>query len=96
MQFMMIAKAPQGTQMEQILPYIKPEAAKTWEFYSSGLIRSMSYIADMSGVIFLWEAPSLEAVNEAIAQLPMKKDGILNFEVIPLAQYTGIQELFAK
>jgi hypothetical protein len=96
MQFVMIARASQNTSMEQIFPYIKPEAVQSWEFYSSGLIRSMHYIADMSGVVFLWEAPSLEVVNEAIAKLPMKQNNILNFEVIPLAPYTGIEELFAK
>lgn len=96
MQFLMIARVPQGTQIEQIFPYLKPEAAKSWELYASGAIRSMYYIADKSGVVFLWEASSLEAVNEAIAQLPMKQDKILNFEVLPLAPYTGIEELFAK
>jgi hypothetical protein len=50
----------------------------------------------MSGVVFLWEAPSLEVVNEAIAKLPMKQNNLLNFEVIPLAPYTGIEALFAK
>jgi hypothetical protein len=96
MQFMMIARASQGTPIEQIMPYIKPEAVQSWELYSQGLIRSTHYIADMSGVVFLWEAPSLEAVNAAIDKLPMKQAGILNFEVLPLIPYTGFGELFAK
>jgi hypothetical protein len=45
MQFMMIARASQGTPIEQIMPYIKPEAVQSWEFYSQGLIRSTHYIA---------------------------------------------------
>lgn len=96
MQFLMIAQAPEGTPIKQVLPFVKPEAAKSWEYYASGLIRTMHYIADMSGVVFLWEAPSLESVNEAIAQLPMKQAGVLQFKVIPLKPYTGVEELFAQ
>lgn len=96
MQFLMIAQAVEGTPIEKILPFVKPEAAKSWEYYAADMIRSMYYIADMSGVVFLWEAPSLEAVNEAIAQLPMKQAGVLQFKVISLKPYTGIDELFAK
>ncbi len=31
----------------------------------------MHFIADSRGVVFLWEASSIEAVYEAIAELPM-------------------------
>jgi Muconolactone delta-isomerase len=96
MQFLMIARANPATPIEKILPYVKPEAAKSWEFYAAGMLRSMHYIADMSGVVFIWEAESLEAVNAAIDQLPMKRDNILDFTVLPLMPYTGLSDLFAK
>lgn len=94
MQFLMIARM-KGTPVEEVLPFVKPEAAKSWEYYAADMIRTMYYIADMSGVVFLWEAPNLEVINEAIAQLPMKQAGVLEFEVLPLKPYTGIGELFA-
>lgn len=53
MQFIMIAQAAEGTPIEKILPFVKPEAAKSWEYYAADMIRSMHYIADMSGVVFL-------------------------------------------
>jgi hypothetical protein len=34
-------------------------------------------------------------VNQAVAQLPMVEAGVLQCEVLPLAPYTGLQELFA-
>jgi hypothetical protein len=63
MQFLMIAHPAEGIQIEQILSLVKPEAAKTWEYYASGLVRSIHYIADASGVVHLWESPSLEALG---------------------------------
>ncbi|MBD2102569.1 muconolactone Delta-isomerase family protein [Leptolyngbya sp. FACHB-261] len=96
MQFLMIARPLEGTPIETILPLIKPEAAKSWEYYAAGQIRSMYYIADMSGAVFIWEAPSLEAMNELIAQMPMHQTGAFQFEILPLKPYTGIESLFAS
>jgi len=95
MQFLMIARVPEGVSMEELLPHFKPEAAKAWQHYAADMIRTMHFIADARGVVFLWEAASIEAVNEAIAELPMKQAGLLNVEVIPLKAYTGFDQLFA-
>jgi hypothetical protein len=95
MQVLVIARVVAGTPMEKVLPLVKPEAAKVWEYVAADLVRTVHYIADHSGAVLLFEAPSLEAVNEAVAQLPMVQVGVLECEVLPLAPYTGLEELFA-
>lgn len=60
------------------------------------LVRSINYIADMSGAVLMCEAASLEAMQEIAAQFPMVKAGVLNIEVLPLKPYTGFESLFAK
>lgn len=96
MQVLVIARVVPGTSMEQILPLVKPEAAKVWDYYAAEMVRSVYYLADMSGAVLLLEVPNLEAANEAIAQFPMAQANALKFEVLPLKPYTGIAELFAK
>jgi hypothetical protein len=96
MQFLVIARVAEGTPMEKVVPFIKDEAAKVWEYYAADAVRSTYYIADMSGAILMLEAPNLEAAKELIAQLPMVQNKILNTEIIPLKPYTGIESLFAK
>lgn len=96
MQVLVIARVVAGTAMEKVLPLVKPEAAKVWEYYAANLVHTIHYIADHSGAVLLFEAPSVEAVNEAVAKLPMVEAGVLECEVIPLAPYTGLAELFAK
>lgn len=96
MQFLVIARAAKGTPMEQVLPLVKPEAEKVWEYYAADMVRSIHYIADMSGAVLMFEAVSLEAVQEAVAQLPMARANVLQFEILPLKPYTGLDELFAK
>ncbi len=96
MQVLVIARVIAGTAIEKVLPLVKPEAAKVWEYYAADLVRTVHYFADNSGAVLLFEAPNLEAVNGAVTQLPMVQAGVLECEVIPLAPYTGIAELFAK
>ena len=96
MQVLVIAKALEGVSIEQISPLLKLEAAKVWEYYASGLVRTIHYIADMSGAVLLFEAPNVEVVNQSLAEFPMTKAGILKFELLPLKPYVGIGELFSS
>lgn len=96
MQFLVLARIVEGTPMEKVLPYVKPEAEKVWEYYAADVLRSIYYIADMSRVVLMLEAVSLDAAQEAVAKLPMAQDRILSFEILPLKPFTGLDALFAK
>jgi hypothetical protein len=96
MQILVIARVVAGTPMEKVLSLVKPEAAKVWEYVSSDFLRSVHYIGDKSGAVLLFEAPNIEVVNEALTQFPMVQAGVLQCEVLPLAPYRGLQELFAQ
>lgn len=95
MQFLAIARVTAGTPTETLLPLVKPESAKIWEYYAADQLRSIYYIADMSGAVLMFESASLEAVKEATAQLPMVQAGALQIEILPLKPYTGTEQLFA-
>ena len=95
MQFLAIARLSEETSPTEVLPYVKPEAEKVWDYYAADIVRSIHYIADMSGVVLMLEAASLEAAKSLIAALPMAQHGLLNFEILPLKPYTGLNTLFA-
>jgi hypothetical protein len=96
MQFLVLARVAEGIAMEQVLPYVKVEAEAVWQKYSAEIVRSIYYIADMSGAVLMCEAPNLEAMQESVAQFPMAKVGVLKFEILPLKPYVGLESLFAK
>ena len=98
MQFLVIARISKNTDTtpEQAEPYIKPEAEKVWEYYTTDVVRSIHYIADMSGAVLMLEADNLEAAKGIVAQFPMAKDNILNFDILPLKPYMGLETLFAQ
>ncbi len=96
MQFLVIARIAQGISPDKALPYVKPEAKKVWEHYQAEVIRSIYYIADMSGAVLILEADSLDTVQAILVDFPMAQNNILEFEILPLKPYTGLEALWTK
>jgi hypothetical protein len=96
MQFLVLARVAEGVAMEQVIPHVKAEAEAVWQKYSAEIVRSIYYIADMSGAVLMCEAPDLESMQEITAQFPMARAGVLKFEILPLKPYIGLESLFAK
>lgn len=96
MQFLVIARIAEGISPDKALPYVKPEAEKVWEYYKTDVVRLIYYIADMSGAVLILEADSLDAAQAIVVEFPMAQNNILEFEILPLKPYTGLEALFAK
>lgn len=96
MQFLLIGRIPKDVAAEQAMPYVQAEAQKVWEKYSADVVRSIHYIANMSGAVLMCEAESLSAMQKIADEFPMVKAGVLKMEVLPLKPYTGLESLFAK
>lgn len=96
MQFLIVARTAEGVSREQILPHVKAEAELVWEKYAAEIVRSIYYIADMSGAVLICEAADLETMQNIVGQFPMAKAKVLNFEIVPLKPYTGLEALFIK
>ncbi len=95
MQFLVIARVAEGISPDRVLPYVKPEAEKVWSHYTAEIVRSIHYIADMSGVVLMLEANNLETAQEIVATFPMAENNVLDFQILPLKPYTGLEALFA-
>jgi hypothetical protein len=67
-----------------------------WNNYTTDMLRTIHYIADMSGAVLLFEASNVEIVKTALPKFPMIANGILTCEVIPLKPYVGLASLFAQ
>ncbi|CAA9588103.1 hypothetical protein AVDCRST_MAG81-4319 [uncultured Synechococcales cyanobacterium] len=96
MQFLVLARVAEGVAMEQVLPHVKAEAEAVWQQYSAEIVRSIYYIAHMSGAVLMCKAPDLETMQQITAQFPMAQAGVLKFEILPLKPYIGLESLFAK
>lgn len=50
----------------------------------------------MSAAILMLEADDLQTVREIVATFPMAKNNVLDFQILPLKPYTGLEALFAR
>lgn len=96
MQFLVLGRVAEGISMEQVLPHVKAEAEAVWQKYSAGIVRSIYYIADMSGAVLMGEAPTPEAMQEIATQLPMAQAGVLKLEILPLKPHWGMSRTLCK
>jgi len=85
-----------GTTAAQFRPYLEAESRRAWELYQSGVLREMYFRADQTTAVLVLECASVEEAQEVLATLPLVREGLIVFEVIPLRPYPGFARLFAS
>jgi muconolactone delta-isomerase len=94
MQFLVFGKPEQklmdNGSSEEIKRLRVEELAKTREYYSKGLLRNSWLLGDHNGVLCLFEADSIEQLNEFIAGYPFISHGYIRPEIFTLAPYPGL------
>jgi muconolactone delta-isomerase len=73
---------------------LKEEAARAWELHKAGKIRELYFRADRRQAVLVFECSSVEQTRTLLATLPLVNKGLIDFEIIPLAPYTGFERLF--
>lgn len=81
--------------VESFQRYAKEEARKAWDLHQSGLIRELYFRADRNQAVLVLECPSVLEAEQALAELPFVRQGLICFELIPLKAYPGFERLFA-
>jgi muconolactone delta-isomerase len=81
--------SPQG-----FAPHLKAEAAHLWQLQQAGLLREIYFNAQKHTAILMLECASQTDAQTVLAQLPLVKAGLIEFELIELAPYDGFARLF--
>jgi hypothetical protein len=80
---------------EHIAPYVGEQARYVWERYESDLVREFYLRADhRPGVVLVLECADVTEAERFVAEHPMARAELLDFEIIPLRPYMGFRELF--
>ena len=79
---------------EQYAPLLKAEAARIWELYKNGGLREVYFRRDRSEAVLVLECADVEEAQQVLDTLPLVREGMICFEVIPLAPYPGFERLF--
>ena len=85
-----------GITKEEFKPHLRAEAAKVWELQQAGVFRELYFRKDWPGAVLILECTDVEEANEVLNTLPLVKEGLIAFDVIPLIPYPGFSRLFAE
>ena len=95
MKILAIGKDVPGVTGEQFKPHLKAEAARVWELHQAGIFRELYFRADRPSAVLVLECADVEAANDVLNTLPLVKEGLIAFDMIPLVAYPGFSRLFA-
>ncbi len=96
MKILAVEKDKPGISQEKMQNYLKEESARAWELYQDGILRELYFRADFPAAILILEAASVDEAKKALATLPLVREGLVDFEVIPLVPYAGFARLFGS
>jgi len=94
MKILALEKELLNTTSEQFTQHLKTEAARVWKLYKSGQLREIYFRGDRDEAVLILECTDVDEANGILNTLPLVKEGLINFEVIPLVPYPGFERLF--
>ena len=95
MKILVLPKPIEGVSREELLSHSAAEIQAVWKLYAQGICREFYTRANEPGrVVLVFESASEEAAREALATLPFAQLHLIDFDVIPLAPFTGLSRLF--
>jgi hypothetical protein len=84
-----------GVTPDRFTPEIlRAEAARLWAIYQSGVARELYFRADEHAAVLVLESGSIEEARRTLGELPLVREGLIEFEMIPLSPYPGFERLF--
>lgn len=105
MKILAIEKEIPGIKEEQYTPHLKSEALQVWKLYQAGKIRELYFsqpkidqhpAKQNSFAVLILECSDEKGALEIIGSLPLVKEGLIEFEIIPLLPYPGFSRLFEQ
>lgn len=95
MKILVLPKPIEGVPREELLKHAGAEVRAVWGLYEQGICREFYTRANEPGrVVLMLESPSLDAARGALATLPFAQLHLIDFDLIPLAPFSGLSVLF--
>ncbi|MBN1220062.1 MAG: superoxide dismutase [Anaerolineae bacterium] len=96
MKILAIEKETPGIAAEKFKPHLQTEAVRVWELYQAGVFRELYFRQDRSEAILMLECADVNEATEVLNTLPLIREGLITFDLIPLTPYPGFARLFVK
>ncbi len=83
-----------GVTLEQMAPHFEAESRHAWQLYKQGLFREILFRQDHPGVVISMECFDLDEAKAILAELPLVKAGLIEFDLIPVGAFPMWETLF--
>lgn len=94
MKILVMPKPIAGVAREELLQHAPAEIQAVWELYKQGIVREFYIRANEAGrVVLMLESASEEAARDALTTLPFVQLHLIDFDMIPLAPFFGLEHL---
>ncbi len=95
MKILAIEKNIRGVNDDRFTPQLlQAEAARAWELTQGGTIRELYFRADREEAVLILECVDVPEASNILDSLPLVKNRMISFELIPLKPYPGFARLF--
>ena len=75
---------------------LREEAQHAWQLQQSGVFREMYFRADGDSAVLMLECASVDEARAVLRGLPLVREGLIDFDIIPLIAYPGFERLFCR
>jgi hypothetical protein len=77
-------KFKSGVTLGTLRPYLRDEVSNVWRLWKAGIVRENYARAEMPGVVIVFECASLDEVKRHIAEFPLTRAGLIEWDFIAL------------
>jgi len=86
----------QGTTSEGVTPdLIRDEMLHVWRLQKDGIVREIYGRTDATGAVITFECDSIEDLKAHLAEFPLAKAGLIEWDFMPLTAPFAFEVLFA-
>ncbi|MES2055511.1 MAG: hypothetical protein V4564_06225 [Pseudomonadota bacterium] len=83
-----------GVTMETVQPYLRDEVSNVWRLWKAGIVRENYARADEPGVVIVFECDSVDTAKRYVADFPLSRAGLLEWDYIPLDAPWPLENLY--
>ena len=96
MKILAIEKEVPGIKEDDYKPFLKHEALEVWNLYQEGIIRELYFTQLDDSAVLILECSDADEANKYLNTLPLVKEGLIKFDILPLIPYPGFARLFVN
>jgi len=85
-----------GKTFDDVKPHLRNEAEKAWKLYEKGVFRELYMRGGKPGAVVVLECRDVEEARSIMADLPLVREKIIEFDFMALEPFTPFASLFAR